>query len=448
MQNLPSQILLQIVFILLNAFFAGSEIAFLSLNPVKLSKMAEGGDKTAARLLALVENPNRFLSAIQVAITLSGFLGAAFGTENFSGYLTDFLLGLGLGLPAGAVTVFSMVVVTVIISFFSIAFGEMVPKRIAMQKPYLWARTALGVMHGISTVFAPMMALLNVTTNGTLRLFGMKTEAADAAASEEDIRLMVENSGEQGTIAQEEQQWIENVFDFGELTASDAMTPEPEVTAFTLDEAPDTVLHTIRETGLSRYPVYEENINDIRGILNARDFLLNLQREHPKPLAELLRPAYFVPENVHADRLFRDMQAQKHHLAIVVDEYGGTAGIVTIEDLLEEIVGNIYDEFDPEEPQPILEVSPGVWRVEGSLRVEDLADVLGVDLPDDLDYDTVGGMVLSCLHAIPQDGAQFTVETHGVRLRVEAFQDRKVVSALVEKLPPDDGAAPDAEPQA
>lgn len=448
MQNLPSQILLQIVFILLNAFFAGSEIAFLSLNPVKLSKMAEGGDKTAARLLALVENPNRFLSAIQVAITLSGFLGAAFGTENFSGYLTDFLLGLGLGLPAGAVTVFSMVVVTVIISFFSIAFGEMVPKRIAMQKPYLWARTALGVMHGISTVFAPMMALLNVTTNGTLRLFGMKTEAEDAAASEEDIRLMVENSGEQGTIAQEEQQWIENVFDFGDLTASDAMTPEPEVTAFSLDEAPDTVLHTIRETGLSRYPVYEENINDIRGILNARDFLLNLQREHPKPLAELLRPAYFVPENVHADRLFRDMQAQKHHLAIVVDEYGGTAGVVTIEDLLEEIVGNIYDEFDPEEPQPILEVSPGVWRVEGSLRVEDLADVLGVDLPDDLDYDTVGGMVLSCLHAIPQDGAQFTVETHGVRLRVEAFQDRKVVSALVEKLPPDDGAAPDAEPQA
>ena len=448
MQNLPSQILLQIVFILLNAFFAGSEIAFLSLNPVKLSKMAEGGDKTAARLLALVENPNRFLSAIQVAITLSGFLGAAFGTENFSGYLTDFLLGLGLGLPAGAVTVFSMVVVTVVISIFSIAFGEMVPKRIAMQKPYLWARTALGVMHGISTVFAPMMALLNVTTNGTLRLFGMKTEAEDAAASEEDIRLMVENSGEQGTIAQEEQQWIENVFDFGDLTASDAMTPEPEVTAFSLDEAPDTVLHTIRGTGLSRYPVYEENINDIRGILNARDFLLNLQREHPKPLAELLRPAYFVPENVHADRLFRDMQAQKHHLAIVVDEYGGTAGIVTIEDLLEEIVGNIYDEFDPEEPQPILEVSPGVWRVEGSLRVEDLADVLGVDLPDDLDYDTVGGMVLSCLHAIPQDGAQFTVETHGVRLRVEAFQDRKVVSALVEKLPPDDGAAPDAEPQA
>ena len=198
MENLPAQILLQVVFILLNAFFAGSEIAFLSLNPVKLDKQADNGDKTAARLLALVENPNRFLSAIQVAITLSGFLGAAFGTENFSGYLADFLSGLGLPLPAGVVSVFSMVVVTIVISFFSIAFGEMVPKRIAMQQPEAWARMALGVMHGISVVFAPMMALLNVTTNGTLHLLGLKTEAEEAAASEEDIRLMVENSGEQG----------------------------------------------------------------------------------------------------------------------------------------------------------------------------------------------------------------------------------------------------------
>ena len=220
MDNLPSQILLQIVFILLNAFFAGSEIAFLSLNSVKLGKMAEGGDKTAARLLALVENPNRFLSAIQVAITLSGFLGAAFGTENFSGYLTDALVSLNLPLPQSVLSVFSMVVITIVISFFSIAFGEMVPKRIAMQQPYAWARAALGVVKGISVLFAPMMILLDVTTNGSLRLLGLKTEAEDDAASEEDIRLMVENSGEQGAIAQEEQQWIENVFDFGR--------PDPE----------------------------------------------------------------------------------------------------------------------------------------------------------------------------------------------------------------------------
>ncbi|WP_294571653.1 hemolysin family protein [uncultured Subdoligranulum sp.] len=435
MENLPAQILLQIVFILLNAFFAGSEIAFLSLNSVKLSKQAEGGDKTAARLLALVENPNRFLSAIQVAITLSGFLGAAFGTENFSGYLTAFLVGLGLPVSAGVLGVVSMVVVTLVISFFSIAFGEMVPKRIAMQRPEPWARAALGVMGGISRIFAPMMALLSLTTNGTLKLFGLKTEAEDTAASEEEIRLMVENSGEQGTIAQEEQQWIENVFDFGDLTASDVMTPEPDVVALALDADPADILHTIREIGCSRYPVYRGSPNEICGILNAREFLLNAQRRDPQPLESLLRPAYSVPENVHADRLFRDMQARKQHMAVVVDEYGGTAGVVTMEDLLEEIVGSIYDEFDEEEPQPMLEVQPGVWQVAGSVRAEDLAELLGVELPPDADYDTVNGMVLSCLPAIPRDGARLSVETCGLRIRVEEFRTRKVVRALVEKLP-------------
>ena len=442
MPNIASQILLQIVFILLNAFFAGSEIAFLSLSQIKLSKKAEDGDKTAAALLKVVENPNTFLSGIQVAITLSGFLSAAFGTENFSGYLDDFMLGtLHLPLPAGVVSVISTVLVTVIISFFSIAFGEMVPKRIAMQKPMMFAVPALHVLRVVSVVFAPMFALLNVCTNGTLRLMGMKVEAEEGVASEEDLRLMVESSGEQGTIDQDEQEWIENVFDFNDMTASSAMTPEPDVTAFSLDEDPQEILKAIRETGLSRYPVYEDDdVNDICGILNARDFLLNLQEENPRPLKELLRPAYFVPESVHADQLFKDMQAQKQHLAVVVDEYGGTAGVITIEDLLEEIVGNIYDEFDPEEPMPIQQISDGVWRVEGGLRVEELADVLDVDLPEDADYDTVSGMVMSCLPSIPEDGAQFTVETNGLRIRVENVQDRKVDSALVEKLQPEPAA--------
>lgn len=445
MDGLPAQILLQIVFILLNAFFAGSEIAFLSLNQIKLSKQAEEGDKTAARLLALVENPNRFLSAIQVAITLSGFLGAAFGTENFSGYLADFLVDVGLPLSPGVAGVIAMVVVTIIISFFSIAFGEMVPKRIAMQKPEMWAKMALGIVKAISLVFAPMMWLLDVTTNGTLKLLGMKTKADDGAASEEDIRLMVENSGEQGAIAQEEQQWIENVFDFGDMVASDVMTPEPDVTAFSIDETPENIIQAIQETGLSRYPVYEEDINDICGVLNARDFLLNLQAKNPKPIKGLLRRAYFVPESVHADQLFKDMQSQKHHFAIVVDEYGGTAGVVTMEDLLEEIVGNIYDEFDPEEPQPIVQVKEGLWRVQGSARVEELADVADITIPEDADYDTLGGMVMSCLSTIPEDGSKLTVETNGLRIRVEMVEDRKVIWAYVQKLPPEEPQDKDSQ---
>ena len=445
MDGLPAQILLQIVFILLNAFFAGSEIAFLSLNQIKLSKQAEEGDKAAARLLVLVENPNRFLSAIQVAITLSGFLGAAFGTENFSGYLADFLVDVGLPLSPSVAGVIAMVVVTIIISFFSIAFGEMVPKRIAMQKPDMWARMALGTVKAISLVFAPMMWLLDVTTNGTLKLLGMKTKADDGAASEEDIRLMVENSGEQGAIAQEEQQWIENVFDFGDMVASDVMTPEPDVTAFSIDETPENIIQAIQETGLSRYPVYEEDINDICGVLNARDFLLNMQAKNPKPIKGLLRRAYFVPESVHADQLFKDMQSQKHHFAIVVDEYGGTAGVVTMEDLLEEIVGNIYDEFDPEEPQPIVQVKEGLWRVQGSARVEELADVADINIPEDADYDTLGGMVMSCLSTIPEDGSKLTVETNGLRIRVEMVEDRKVIWAYVQKLPPEEPQDKDSQ---
>ena len=435
MDGLPAQIILQVIFILLNAFFAGSEIAFLSLNQVKLNKKAEDGDKTAARLLVFVENPNRFLSAIQVAITLSGFLGAAFGAESFSGYLTDAFVSIGIPLPEGTLSVISMVLITIIISFFSIAFGEMVPKRIAMQRPNGWAKAALGIMKVISFVFAPMMALLNVTTNGSLRLLGMKTQAEDGVATEEDIRLMVENSGEQGAIAQEEQEWIENVFDFGDIIASDVMTPEPDVTAFSLNEKAEDILAAVRTTGLSRYPVYNEDINDVCGILNARDFLLNLQSGHPKPLKELLRPAYFVPESVHADQLFKDMQSQKRHLAVVVDEYGGTAGVVTMEDLLEEIVGNIYDEFDPEEPQPIVKLKEGIWRAQGSLRVEELADVVDVDIPEDADYDTLGGMVMSCLSEIPADGSKLTVAINGLKIMVEEIEDRKVVWALVEKLP-------------
>ena len=438
MPNIASQILLQIVFILLNAFFAGSEIAFLSLSQIKLSKKAEDGDKTAAALLKVVENPNTFLSGIQVAITLSGFLSAAFGTENFSGYLDDFMLGtLHLPLPAGVVSVLSTVLVTVIISFFSIAFGEMVPKRIAMQKPMMFAVPALHVLRVVSVVFAPMFALLNVCTNGTLRLMGMKVEAEEGVASEEDLRLMVESSGEQGTIDQDEQEWIENVFDFNDMTASSAMTPEPDVTAFSLDEDPEEILKAIRETGLSRYPVYEDDdVNDICGILNARDFLLNLQEENPRPLKELLRPAYFVPESVHADQLFKDMQAQKQHLAVVVDEYGGTAGVITIEDLLEGIGGDIFDEFDPAEPQELTEMGKGMWRVAGSMRVEEFAEALDFELPEDRDYDTVAGLILSCLPSIPEDGTTPSVEVCGLQFDVQTIEDRKILWAMVHKITP------------
>lgn len=436
MQKLSSQILLQILFILLNAFFAGSEIAFLSLNTVKLGKQAADGDKTAAKLLRVVENPNNFLSGIQVAITLSGFLSAAFGSENFSGYFENFLLNtLALPIPRGAAAAISTVVITLIISFFSIAFGEMVPKRIAMQKPMFFARPAVSVLRAISVVFAPMFWLLNLCTNGTLKLFGMKTEAESGIASEEELRLMVESSGEKGAIDQAEQQWIENVFDFGDITAGEIMTPEPDVTAICTDDTEEEILSVIRETGLSRFPVYTDDINDICGILNTRDFLINLQEGGGASLKELLRSAYFVPDSVHADRLFKDMQARKQHLAVVVDEYGGTAGIVTIEDLLEQIVGDIFDEFDPAEPQELTQLSEDTWRAAGGMHIEEFADALDIDLPENRSYDTVAGMILSCLPSIPEDGSTPCVETEGVKFDVQLIEDRKILWTTAKKLP-------------
>ena len=431
--SLGLNILLIFVFLLVGAVFAGTELALVSLRGSQIEQM-EQTDARGARVAKIARDPNTFLSTVQIGVTLSGFLSASFGASSLAPYIIPVVQGWGV--PSVVANPLVTVVLTLVISYCSIVISEMVPKRIAMQRPYAWAKMALGVMKVVSTVFAPMMALLNVTTNGSLKLLGLKTEAEDDAASEEDIRLMVENSGEQGAIAQDEQQWIENVFDFGDMVASDAMTPEPDVTAFASDEKKEDILQAIQTTGLSRYPVYEDDINDIIGILNARDFLLNLQRDKPRTLKELLRPAYFVPESVHADQLFKDMQSKKQHLAIVVDEYGGTAGVVTIEDLLEQIVGNIYDEFDPEEPQPIVQVSDNVWRAQGSLRVDELAEELDIDLPEDLDYDTLGGMVMSCLHAIPANGSQFTVEVNGLRIRVEKVEDRKVVWALVEKLPP------------
>lgn len=439
METISSQILLQIVFILLNAFFAGAEIAFLSLNPVKLGKQASDGDKTAAVLLQVVENPNSFLSGIQVAITLSGFLSAAFGSANFSVYLDSFLLNtLKLPLPANVATVISTIIITIIISFFSIAFGEMVPKRIAMQKPMLFARPALHVLKIISFIFAPMFWLLGLCTNGTLRLFGMKTEAESGIASEEELRLMVESSGEKGAIDESEQEWIENVFDFGDMTAGEIMTPEPDVTTIALDDTNEEILKIIHETGLSRYPVYEDDINDICGILNARDFLLNLQDGGKLSLKALLRQAYFVPDSVHADRLFKDMQARKQHLAVVVDEYGGTAGIVTIEDLLEQIVGDIFDEFDPAEPQELTQIGENKWRVAGGMHIEEFADALDVDLPENREYDTVAGLILSCLPSIPENGTKPSVEVLNLHFDVQTIEDRKILWTLVEKLPEKD----------
>ena len=444
MDSIPQQLLLQVILILVNAFFAMTEIAVISLNAGKLRMMAEEGDRSAPKLLKMVEEPSGFLSTIQIAITLSGFLGAAFAGDAFAEVLTDWLLGLGVGLPASVLNTVSLVAVTIILSYFTLVFGELVPKRIAMQKPMQVAKISCGVVRGIAAILRPAVWLLSVSTNGLLRLMRLSTKAEEETVTEEEIRMMVDLGEARGTIEREEGEWIDNVFDFGESMARDLMTHAGDVTAFPADAEDQEILQAIRKTGLSRYPVYDGDLNHVLGILNARVFLLDRAGDHPRPLRELLQSAYFVPDTLNAATLLRDMQSRKVHIAVVIDEYGDTAGIVTMEDLLEEIVGNIYDEFDPSEPAEIEEVSPGVWRVSGGADIEEVAEALDVDLPEDLEFDTLGGLVFSQLHTIPQDGPVPDVEACGLHVHVDQVDGFRIVSATVRKCAPQEPQEPEA----
>ena len=428
-------LLLQLVLILLNGWFAATEAAILSLNETKLRADAEEGDKDAAKLLKLCEAPNKFLSTIQVCITLAGFLGAAFAAEAFSGPLADMIAGAGVTLDAALLHSLSVVGVILILSCFTIILGDLMPKRIAMHQPEKTARMSLGVIRVCTAVFMPLVWLLSAVSNGLLRLMGIDPDAEEEEVTEEDIRALVDMGEESGAIEEAEKEMIENIFEFNNLTAENVMTHRTDVTAIWVDEEWDVIIQTIRETGLSRFPVYNEDMDDIIGTLNTRVFLLNMQTEKPRTVREMLREAYFVPSTVQADTLFRNMQIKKIHMAIVIDEYGGMAGIVTMEDLLEEIVGNIYDEFDPQTEAEITRVDDETWRISGQAALADVADALDIELPLEEDYDTLGGLIFSQFTTIPEDGAQPELDCHGLHIVVEKIEDHRVEKALVSKLP-------------
>ncbi len=262
----------------------------------------------------------------------------------------------------------------------------------------------------------------------------LQVRALKKRASEEDIRLMVDMGEEKGAIEKEEKELIENVFEFNNSTAADVMVHRTDVVMLWVEDTDEEILDTIRSSGLTRFPVYEEDTDDIIGLLNTRDYLLNARSSSPKPLRQLLRKVYFVPETVRTDVLFRDMQSRKIHFAVVVDEYGGTSGIITMEDLIEELVGNIYDEFDPQDEQEIVPLGENLWRVAGSASLEDLAEALEIDFPADEEAETLGGLVFARLDVIPADGTHPTVDAAGLHIQVEQLTDRRVEWARVSKL--------------
>lgn len=436
--SIPRQILIQAILILINAFFAAAEIAVISLNHNKLKKQVEEGDKTAKILLKMVEKPSNFLSTIQIGITLAGFLGSALAADTLAEELTGVFISWGATLPYSVLNTISVFVITIIISFFTLIFGELVPKRIAQQKSDAVARFCCKVLNVLAKIMRPVIWLLSFCTNTVLKIFRFKADAEEEAATEEDIRLMVDAGGDSGSIEEDEREWIQNVFELNDTLVSEIMTRVSDIWGVQQNMHNAEILALIKESGRSRFPVYDEDLNDIKGILNARDFLLNLNDDKMKKVTELMRPAYFVPDTIRADKLFSDMQMKKQHIAICVDEYGQTSGLISLEDLLEEIVGNIYDEFDEQEEEELVKLGDNLWKVSGTLPVEDLEEALDIDLPnEELDFDTVGGMVFSCLNEIPQDGTQFDVEVFGLKVHVTKIEDKRIVEALISKAEPE-----------
>ena len=288
----------------------------------------------------------------------------------------------------------------------------------------------------LAAAVKPFRRGLEAACNAFLRITRIRPDAGRESVSEEQLRALMDISEEKGAMEADEKEMIENVFDFNDTVAEDVMVHRTDMVMVWTGDTDEEIMETIRSSGLSRFPVYEEDADDIIGILNTRDWLLNARKASPRPVRELLRPAYFVPESVRTDKLFRDMQSRKIHLSIVVDEYGGTAGLVTMEDLLEEIVGNIYDEFDPQEDQEIIALGDNRWRIAGSAELDDVAEALDMEFPEDEESETLGGLVFAQLNVIPEDGSHPEVELYGLHIRVEELTDRRVEWATVTKLAP------------
>ena len=450
MSTIILQLLLQIILILIYGFFSGTEIAVVSLNTAKLHRLEEEGNKHAVKLLKLVADPAGFLSAIQIGITFAGYLGSALAAVNLSGYLVTWVYEdlQFTALSMGTLNILAVVFVTLILSYFTLVFGELVPKRIAMQKSYEWARAAYAIVSAFAFLMRPFIAFLNFSTRLTLRILHLKTEAQGENVTEEEIRMMVDIGEEKGNIDVNEKEWIQNVFDFDDLSVRRVMTQRTDVVAISLEATWEEILHIIEETGRSRFPVYDEDLDDIAGILYARDFLLAAGKGERPPIKDMLRSAYFVPESIHADTLFADMQKKKIHIAVIVDEYGATEGIVTMEDLVEEIVGNIYDEFDPVEEPEIIALDENLWKITGNTTIDNLADELGIEPElEEADYDTVGGLIISLLQAIPEDGVSFDVEGCGLHIHVEGkdVKGRRIEKAYVSKLKEQEAGVEEAD---
>lgn len=426
-----TQILILLILILLNAYFAASEIAFISLNDAKIERQAKDGNKKAKQIEKMLKDPSKFLATIQIGITLAGFLSSAFASDTFADVLAPALHNM---FPMVSVEVFrgvSIIFITIILSFFTLILGELVPKRLAMKYYEKIAFGTIGIIRAISIITAPFVKILTVVTNFISKLFGI-SENEEEIVTEEEIKMMIDEGEEKGTIEEDEKKMINNIFEFNDITVSEVMTHRTDVYAIEINSDIDDIIKDLDDYKYSRIPVYEETIDDIKGILFVKDLLKYLHGKNPVKIKDIMREAYFVSENKPINELFKDLQKNKMQMAIVIDEYGGTAGVVTMEDLLEEIVGNIFDEYDEVE-NDYTKIDDETFLINGSVSINDLKKILKVEIPEG-DYDTLSGYLLELLGRVPEDDENPTIETENVSYKIEEYEDKRIISVKACKL--------------
>ena len=418
-------LLLQVVLIGLNAVFASAEIAVISMNDTKLQKMAKDGDGRAKRLVALTEQPTKFLSTIQVAITLAGLLGSAFAAENFAGALVEAVQETGVGISVAVLETLAVFIITLVLAYFNLVFGELVPKRVGMKKAEGLALGMSGMLTMVSKFFAPLVWLLTASTNGILKILGIDPEDEDETVSEEEIYMMLEVGAEKGTIDREETEWIRNVFAFDDTAVDEVCTHRVDVTALGLEETDEEWQEVILQSRFTYYPVYGEDQDDIVSVLNTKDYFRLQDRSRENILAQAVEKPYYVPETMKADVLFRNMKKEKKYFAVVLDEYGGLSGVISMHDLMELSVGDL-----DEDEKEIIAVGENTWKISGGASLDDVAEELEIKLPVE-EYDTFGGYIFGELGHIPEDGAKFLLEADGMEIQVERVENHRVIDTVV-----------------
>lgn len=420
--NILIQLLVLLILTLINAFFAGAEMALVSVNKSKMSVLAEDGNKKARQILKLLEEPTKFLSTIQVAITLSGFFASASAATGISSSLADALAFLKIP----HTDTISFILVTIVLSFFTLVYGELIPKRIALQKAERFSMMSVGLVMGVSKIASPFVKLLTLVTNVTLKIFGMKAENLEELVTREEIRSMIEQGKEQGVFNHIEHEMINSIFEFDDKLAREIMTPRIKVFAIDIAEPKEEYFDELFEMKYSRIPVYEESVDNIIGVLYIKDILAEAKKVgfEQIDIRGLLHEPYLVPESKNIDELFREMQHSKKYFAILINEYGEFSGVVTIEDLVEEVMGDIEDEYDDHGPE-IKKLDDKTYMIDGLISIDDINDYFDLEI-DTEDYDTISGFLIDELGYIPTEEDHSRVEHNGYIFEFASVKDKRV----------------------